>query len=386
MPRPYHSPSSIELGLRCEHAWALRYIDGISDPGTAATEFGTALHSVGEAWYAGAEPDWRTPHGALFLAGLPHLPHRTRMVCPPLVERALGTEAIQYATPPRDGAPERGFRFEGILWVGYVDLTAWPTVAERTRLALPETPGPIIVDYKTSANIERYAKTPADLAADLQCQLYGLEACVEYDAPVVSARWVYFEKPTKTAAPRDCTVERTRAEDLVGARADTARHLDLLQTSADAAKNPRACRDFGGCKYHVNKGGPCDPSARTLPVFTGFKKDTNMALSFAERAAAARAAKATAAPETAPAEVMTEGAEVAESAVATADPTPPTEHPSPAKAPTTTRATASAEGKAGKVLEKLNKAKERREKLRADLAGVDEAINALLAEFAAEFA
>jgi hypothetical protein len=45
----------------------------------------------------------------------------------------------------------------------------------------------------------------------------------------------------------------------------------------------------------------------------------------------------------------------------------------------------SAEGKAARVLEKLAKARERREKLRADLAGVDDAIAALLAEFAAEF-
>jgi len=31
VPRPYHSPSSLALGARCEYAWALRYVAGIRD-------------------------------------------------------------------------------------------------------------------------------------------------------------------------------------------------------------------------------------------------------------------------------------------------------------------------------------------------------------------
>ena len=32
MPRAYHSPSSIDLGRRCEYAWALCYIAKLREP------------------------------------------------------------------------------------------------------------------------------------------------------------------------------------------------------------------------------------------------------------------------------------------------------------------------------------------------------------------
>jgi hypothetical protein len=82
---------------------------------------------------------------------------------------------------------------------------------------------------------------------------------VEIDQPTLPARWVYFEtKRVRRALPTDVLIEYSRAVDVVSAAAETTRTLDAIERSSDAPQNVNACEDYGGCSYHVSKGGPCD--------------------------------------------------------------------------------------------------------------------------------
>src|SRR5690606_14470097 len=95
-------------------------------------------------------------------------------------------------------------------------------------------------------------------AVALQSNLYGLAVMWRDDMPRISARWVYMaSKRTRRAEPRDVTIERTRACDIVGAAAEFARHLKTIPSSADARPNTNACGDYGGCEFRSDLGGPC---------------------------------------------------------------------------------------------------------------------------------
>jgi len=131
--------------------------------------------------------------------------------------------------------------------------------SEFARMGIAPFEQMLLVDFKTSSAIGRYALTPTELAADLQSNLYGLAVMHREAMPRIDARWVYVEtKERRRAAAVDVTIERSRAEDTVGEAAEVARRLCVIPSSADATPNPTACGDYGGCEYHRRFGGPCD--------------------------------------------------------------------------------------------------------------------------------
>jgi hypothetical protein len=256
MPRPYHSPSSIKLAQRCEHAWAECYINGRRSPGTPATELGTAMHTVGEDWYEGRKPAWHTLPGQIFQSGAHLLPHPTRCA-DALVELPIGDVPID--NPNADG-PQTVLEIDGVRWAGFRDLVAIPLDEEADRLGLPRGRASVL-DYKSCANIARYALTEAELAADLQCNLYAYATATDWQRDRAFARWVYFEtKKVRRAKAVDVIIARDAALEIIAPCNALARQLDTLVDVGAAVKNPLACNDFGRvCEHHKSQpGGTCD--------------------------------------------------------------------------------------------------------------------------------
>lgn len=263
MARKYHSPTSLRVD--CERLWAYTYIDGAREPevtwaqyeaaphlyptpGVKARALGVAVHGVLESWYEGAVPAWESTPGRVALSGAHLLPAPSASL--------FEVEAEVNVT--RDGIQIRGYR----------DLRAWATPAEAARLGV--TPdAPVTYDYKTAKDFEpkttrdgvRYCsvKTAAELQADGQAAVYALSDLEDTGSTHAHMRWVYFRSEGRPAATHtDFTVTRAQAEDVVGALAVKARHLDLLTSTSDAAMNTENCHAYGRiCPHHPEAGGTC---------------------------------------------------------------------------------------------------------------------------------
>lgn len=248
MPRDYHSPSSIELGWRCDAAWARTYIDGVreppvewndpnADPRQRAAGLGTATHTVLEDHYQFAPAEvmgarWDEKPGQLALALLTHAPQRG----PGIVAEG-----------------EVMFEWAGITWKGLIDL-----VDERGG------PGPVVYDWKTTSNIASWAKDRATLEADVAASVYAVRTAQRLHlSGSVPCRWVYAQtKGAMTTRPVDFTMQLDQAKRTLDRAADEARRLDAIESFDTARKNPLACRAFGAiCMHHVSRGGPCSPGA-----------------------------------------------------------------------------------------------------------------------------
>jgi hypothetical protein len=283
--REHHSASSVTLIRRCQRAAAYQYLDGLREPdvtwadveaGVACTSgqrsraLGKAVHAHLEAWQRGTldSAAWATTPGTIALSGAHLVP-------------APGTSP--------GAAFEREFRKRvgAVEWLGCVDAH------------FPAAKPPLIVDYKTSRDIARYALTPDQLAQDLQASLYAAALGTGH------VRWVYLQTGrARRARAVDVAIALDDALATVEAAAEDARAFDSIARSSDAPQNPRACAMFGGCPYHHSRGGPCD--VRTLP--SAFTKEAKMPLTLdkieeLKRAAAGATPAPKAAPDAAPARV-----------------------------------------------------------------------------------
>ncbi len=289
MPRLYHSPSSLALGDEskdgCERAWAYRYIEGLRSPEIAwadiasgkvrvlrpgetltdpqrectakqkGASLGTALHKIGERFYRKLSVNWMSLPGQIFTSGIHLLP------CPDEcswleVEAEIGRATIQ------SEHVHRALCFDGLLLAGKRDLTV--RAARWCRLQGFHTAGGLIlVDYKSTSNILKWAKSAAELRDDVQFCSYALDLMRRYGLSELTGRWIYFEtKDIRRAVAVDVTVSRAHAEKVVRSQIPLARHLDMIQSVADARCNLDACNKFGhpdyiNCQYHECNGGPC---------------------------------------------------------------------------------------------------------------------------------
>lgn len=251
-----HSASGVSLFMRCPQAWAYNYLDGLRDvevpwedieagaPCTSrqrSLSLGSATHFALESRYLRTEYDWSRLPGVIGQSAFGQLPHPDE--CERVeVEGALGDLTV-----------------EGIPWNGRLDLTAWAARSVWEDIGLVTRSPFVLIDHKTSSNINRYAPSAAELTVGLQPNIYGLALALKHDVPRVTARWSYMQTGrTRKAVPIDFTVERSRAWDVVGEAAAFAHEANKLQSSAEAPRNTAACGDYGGCQYHRSAGGPCD--------------------------------------------------------------------------------------------------------------------------------
>jgi hypothetical protein len=318
MPRPYHSPSSIGLGARCPRAWAYQYIAGLREAETPAQALGTAVHAALEGWYAGEVVDWSTPAGQIAHSGthlLPHPEHCTTIE----VERSIGSHAFDAPQGHGEKKLTHFLTAHGVRWAGFRDLLVVPDASEAGRLALPLEA--ITHDYKSTKDVGRWAKTADALRADVQCNLYGLDGALRTGERGHWCRWVYFQtQRARRSLAVLVEIEADQALDVLEKPAALARELDTLERVEDAPQNPRACGDYGGCKYHVQAGGPCDArrsigaliQARVIrkdPRIMALTEEQKAKFNKAKSEAAAAATPTTPAPP-APAEDATTDGEV----------------------------------------------------------------------------
>lgn len=279
MPRTYHSASSATLGARCRRAYAYCYIDGLRAPEVSWADIqagkphlpaqrspalGTAVHKIGEAYYgppeARAKIDWFDLPGQIYHSGIPWLPQPGAMTA--LVEASIGV--VDLPPSPHAHAPTTALEVEGVLWGGFRDLVLidpylmrggdWPA----PELKAWHQEGTLLVDYKTTSSIAKWAKTPSELLTDLQHALYTIDVSRRYGIPWVASRWLYLETGSRRRAhPVDVEQRVDDAYEVVAPFNRLVRELDQIDNSLDAPCNPAACDQYRGCEYHSRVGGPC---------------------------------------------------------------------------------------------------------------------------------
>ena len=325
--RPYHSPSSISLGLRCKRAWAYQYIARLRDPFVAWREdmalprwdhgrglfvlpdgstvtaaqrgasLGGVMHETAERYLdpSRGKPDWHSFPGQVFQSGRHHMPDPAK-IDSLSIEAAIGREPLPTSAIPHARAPSMALVVHGIRWAGYRDVLI-DAPSEWRRLGL-DTERPVIVDYKSTSNIATRAMTPAELGVDVQASLYAIDYCEATNDNAAQMRWIYFEaKRDRRSLPVDRILTLSRAYDNISPCADLARELDTITRVEDAEQNPSACSDFGppdriNCRHHTTNGGPCNARRPFGPLVTlkpKPKEAIKMALSAEQQAKFAKA-------------------------------------------------------------------------------------------------
>jgi RecB family exonuclease len=231
--QPPLSASQVKTFKDCNLSWYFAYIEGKRSPDTASTKLGKEVHAELEAWGR----DGKAPTNPIAAAGMHHAP-------PP----GIGTveQAIELSTP---NSP----------WRGFIDRI-WG-VDRGLAVDAFTTPHALILDFKTSANIAKYAKTAEELAEDAQANLYAFWAFLRLRdagyAPTtakVSGRWVYLATRGKPAAkPVDFCFDRSRVSDVVYQLDATGAEIQKLYSirpkAEDVAFNTNHCDSWGGCAH-----------------------------------------------------------------------------------------------------------------------------------------
>ena len=269
----YLSPSAATLADPgsdggCLRKFYYQYRLGIKVPGSKAQADGQALHAELERYIKTGNRNM----SALALAGL-------HMVPPPphddvLVEHEMSSAfsdpehafAVDEARALRlagdlDGARRMLESVEivsasGIPIIGRIDLVHGRGTNQGTEDPSDalDPPGTIeILDFKTSSNVERYAKTPAELGRTIQMLAYGMWAALDPEVHHVRLSHAYFQtkgrpvtRKVSVRLPRTEILARWEyAENLARRIADAAR----LPSVDDVEPNLSACGSFGGCFY-----------------------------------------------------------------------------------------------------------------------------------------
>jgi hypothetical protein len=222
-----------------------------------ALALGKAVHAIGEDYYSFREVGarWENLPGKIYLSGAGALPAPKE--CRSIrVESSIGD--IDLGDAREDGAPKRALEVAGIRWAGFRDLLLEASGKQWDAVGIASQGGWALIDYKTTSSIKKWAKTEAQLERDVQCNLYALDSCLALGLDSLPARWLYLEtKERRRSHAVDVLGTRERATDIIGAAAEIAKHLDTIQSSAEAEPNLNACANYGGCQYHVSVGGPC---------------------------------------------------------------------------------------------------------------------------------
>lgn len=218
----YTSVSQLQTGERCLRRWYYDKIERRKEPETPAQQRGTALHDEWKRHF-----DFGEALGPLAMAGLEHKP-----------EGQLTTETPTFWINAQ-GMLESRVSVDGTPLVGYIDIL------QRNR----------VIDIKTTSNA-KYAKTPDQLAGDLQMLGYALHTweVFAHREPIDLRHWYFLTKGKPKSWVVDARVEPADAI------ANWAKATPLMQTIREAASlgpgradevpcNTQACDDYRGC-YH----------------------------------------------------------------------------------------------------------------------------------------
>lgn len=241
------SPSQIESFEMCPRRWYNQSILGMREPGTPAQQRGIDVASAVEKFYeAGELPPPEFPHLELVRAILPHLGPRTSTVS---VEKWVESQ-----TAP--GLPNVRGRYD------HFDREE----RDHSVEGLPPVEAATLSDVKCRSSA-RYAKTPAELANDLQLNSYAVALVRDHELPRIALRHVYGITSGKPKAfPVSVVLE---PEQLLGRWNKTVSSVRTMATwanlqPADASAldpNTEACSKFppAGCPFRSRCGFTSNP-------------------------------------------------------------------------------------------------------------------------------
>lgn len=140
----------------------------------------------------------------------------------------------------------------GFGYQGYLDL--WLPTGGMPNIGLPFDP--VVCDFKTTGNW-KYAKTPEQLATDVQAQLYATWAMYTTKSEVVDLVWIYFATKGPRKAKRvHLRVHSDHVAEQFSAINDTAIEMyGVRQSCSDPLELPPTlsmCAAYGGCPYQAN--------------------------------------------------------------------------------------------------------------------------------------
>ena len=285
-----YSPTGLEMALGCEYAWGLRFIEGLDAPEVTWSKKIEALvyyHAI-QLW----GPKALGPTGVLF----PKTKHRYitgkqrtlalgKGVHAELERYALGGD-IDVGTFPGQCAlpvlryvpnleecdlvlPELSYTYQGIP--GTTDLVT----LRRKRWR--------VTDYKSCRDFEimtrerdviQCQKPEAELRANFQTARYTIPIMREYDLDTIEVSFIYTRTDPKLRREARATAFLQRREDserTFEKMQAAKRRLKQYTSLADCEKNTDHCDRFGGCQYHVSRGGPCSPP-RDVSKVRSFKQ------------------------------------------------------------------------------------------------------------------
>jgi hypothetical protein len=244
------SPSAVGTAEDCMHKWGLQRLDNVPRPENYQAERGTTVHNQLEAWLKhGTGPI--TKNMAKVLAEFP---------------------------APGTCEPEGEF--------GFVFGRPGHEYVHKGRFDVRQVG--VIQDLKTTGDL-RWKKTPAQLRADLQANVYALAEMLRSNLDTVVCKWVYAQVPTpirlddkgeidheaslRAARDPDFEIKRVETTEVTLTRQEVMRTLALFvptcermmeaieekKRAADLPKDASSCEAYGGCAY--KKSGACEVPA-----------------------------------------------------------------------------------------------------------------------------
>lgn len=330
------SASQIGSWDLCERRWAYTYIAGIRSPSNASAALGSAVHEKlerhmlkGEAFDLTPREDTAPTVDQIAAQALPYVPRQWLAIEAP----------FRLAVTPRGSIIGSGDEAEAVeaarVRASEDDLfnSFWDDESDLVVVILNGRIDVIrdaftVMDWKTSKDIRRYAKTAEDLETDPAAIIYA--AAVEtatarrpYEG--TSLDWIYLSTKLEGAKKVSTAIQGTRRLPLLAPQLEgivAARRA--WKTPEDAPPNPAGCMAYGGCFFRDR----C--SINQTPQGPSMALGRKIGTSSMDLAALLKAAGQTAAaPAPAPATTPTTPAGTAPAAAPAATPTAPAATPTP---------------------------------------------------------
>lgn len=260
---PTFSASQISTYLECPRKWAFDKIGKVPRSTHPSAALGTRMHTHLERWLTtGEAPLFTLEDGSEDLAG------------------EIASGALDYLPPPMDQGleVERSFNFQsertGFFYRGFIDWwhPLW-TPPQTDWEALPT-----VGDHKSTSDINRYAKSEADLETDPQAIIYSRVAVRVFQASRVRLQWTYVQtRGSRKVLPVWTEFDAEYVDRAFDALEDvTTEMAEILRTVTKdeiKAKVPGVlthCREYGGCPYRfMCQHGPGDLNPPGAPAAPG---------------------------------------------------------------------------------------------------------------------
>lgn len=256
------SASQIGAWDTCQRKWAYTYVAGIRSPSNASAALGSAVHEKLERHMLKGEAFDTTPRedgsGAL---GAPTVDQIAAQALPFIPRQWLAIEApFRLAVTPRGsiiGGGDEGEAIEEVKMMArsttsHADGAELAVVILNGRIDVIRDPF-TVVDWKTSKDIRRYAKTPEDLETDPAAIIYAaaLEtATARRSYEGTSLDWIYLSTKLEGAKKVSTAIQGVRRLPLLAPQLEgIVEARRAWKSPEDAPPNPAGCMTFGGCFF-----------------------------------------------------------------------------------------------------------------------------------------